>query len=361
MSFKRLDPEDFLISADSIAGGAWTGGSATLTSFNKSSAQESSDSGKYYLSVYQTTATDDTAEVQFNIAYGDSLGSGSLLYDEGILGKSPTSTVYGQFQNIVLGDENTDFSFGDLEINNFYALSLSRGRFKGNILPGSLTLTLSGSMGNTETSGISHSISLTDNSQIASTVNFNEAGRVFQLLSGSAGTITTSQITDGGGTTYTAGFTPSGSYGLFLPDVGTLLLNPAALDLIPASGGINLGTERDSNEDDDNNNKLFDAINGTNQGDFEKTFTANSQEKLTSDFVFIRARNSEFNYSSNPSFISGSTGAVLYDDFINAPQTFITTVGLYNDSNELLAVAKLSKPLKKDFTKEALIRVKLDF
>jgi hypothetical protein len=39
----------------------------------------------------------------------------------------------------------------------------------------------------------------------------------------------------------------------------------------------------------------------------------------------------------------------------------MTTVGLYNDTNELLAVAKLSKPLQKDFTKEALIRVKLDF
>ena len=47
--------------------------------------------------------------------------------------------------------------------------------------------------------------------------------------------------------------------------------------------------------------------------------------------------------------------------FINNPQTYITTVGLYNDTNQLLAVAKLSRPLPKDFTKEALIRVKLDF
>jgi hypothetical protein len=91
------------------------------------------------------------------------------------------------------------------------------------------------------------------------------------------------------------------------------------------------------------------------------SFTLNSQETITSDFIFCRARNAEFNYSENPSFISGSTGAVLYDSFVTNPQTYITTVGMYNDSNELLAVAKLSKPLKKDFTKEALIRVKLDF
>jgi hypothetical protein len=77
--------------------------------------------------------------------------------------------------------------------------------------------------------------------------------------------------------------------------------------------------------------------------------------------VFIRPRSSEFNYSENPSFISGSTGEVLYSQFINSPQVYITTIGLYNDSNELLAVAKLSRPLLKDFTKEALVRVKLDF
>jgi hypothetical protein len=90
-------------------------------------------------------------------------------------------------------------------------------------------------------------------------------------------------------------------------------------------------------------------------------FALNSQETITSDYVFVRARNSEFNYSENPSFISGSTGEVIYSSFINSPQTYITTIGMYNDSNDLLAVAKMSRPLLKDFTKEALVRVKLDF
>ena len=74
----------------------------------------------------------------------------------------------------------------------------------------------------------------------------------------------------------------------------------------------------------------------------------------------MRVRNSDFNYSTNPSMISGS-GEFVDSSLINNPQTFITTVGLYNDANELLSVAKLSKPLVKDFTKEALVRVKLDF
>jgi hypothetical protein len=112
---------------------------------------------------------------------------------------------------------------------------------------------------------------------------------------------------------------------------------------------------KSSNSDGLNNGRLYNAIN------LADSFGLNSQETITSDYVFVRARNSEFNYSENPSFISGSTGEVIYDNFINAPQVYITTVGMYNDSNDLLAVAKMSRPLLKDFTKEALVRVKLDF
>jgi hypothetical protein len=92
-----------------------------------------------------------------------------------------------------------------------------------------------------------------------------------------------------------------------------------------------------------------------------KSFLLNSQETISSDFIFVRAQNQEFNYSENPSFISGSSGEVIFQSFINNPQTYATTVGLYNDTNDLVAVAKLSRPLEKDFTKETLVRIKLDF
>jgi len=85
-----------------------------------------------------------------------------------------------------------------------------------------------------------------------------------------------------------------------------------------------------------------------------------SEETITSNFVFMRARNSEFNYSTNPSLITGS-GELRHNVMINTPQSYITAVGLYNDNNDLLAVAKLSRPLLKDFTKEALVRIKLDY
>jgi hypothetical protein len=342
MSFKRLDPEDFILSADSITAPLWTTNSPTLTTFFTSSAQETSTAGQYYLSVYQTGSALSGSEVQFDIAYGNKAGSGSLLFNSSVGGNSPTKTIYGQYRALVLGDENADFIFGNITASDFWAISISRNRYKETLFPGSLTLQLSGSLG---------SMVLTDDSQYVTLVTYKDAGRVYNLISGSAGVKT--GVT---GTVTTDGWSVnSGSYGWFLPDIGTILLNPIALSGSLAAGGIGLNVSRSNNVDGLNDARLFRAISAS------ANFRLNSQETITSDYVFIRARNAEFNYSENPTFISGSTGEVLYDDFINNPQVYFTTVGMYNDNNELLAVAKLSKPLIKDFTKEALIRVKLDF
>jgi hypothetical protein len=338
MSFKRLDPEDFLVSSDSIINTLWSTDTPTLTTFFTSSIQVGSTAGTYYYSVYQTGSTLSNAAVQFDIAYADQLGSGSVSYSNVVPGVSPTKTIYGQYRSMILEDENSSFIFGKgtniYTTDNFWVINFERARYKQSLFPGSLKLTLSGS-------GI-QTLYLTDDSVDNPVSQFLGSTRVYQLISGSNGTAGTS-ATSG----YVAG---SGSYGLVFPDLGTILLNPYAL-----SQSIEISPSRSNNSDGLNNAKLFNAINGG------ASFTANSQETLTSDYVFVRARNSEFNYSENPSFISGSTGEVIYDQFINAPQVYLTTIGMYNDSNELVAVAKMSRPLLKDFTKEALVRVKLDF
>jgi hypothetical protein len=338
MSFNRLAPEDIVVSSDSITATLWSGGAVTLTSFYTSSNQQAGSSGNFYLNVYQSDVLSADAEIQFAIAYGNSDGSGSSWYNGAVPGASPTRTTYGQYRTLVLGDENANFVFGNITSSDFWVLSVDRTRYKQSLFPGSMTLLLSGSGG---------VISLTDNSQTAASIVFNDAGRVYQLVSGSAGTIEVNAGTDANG------FSPSsGSYGYFLPDIGTILLNPLAL-----SQSINLEPNRISNSDGGNYQRLFNAISGSTS----RFFQLNSQETISSDYIFIRARNAEFNYSENPSYISGSTGEVIFNSFINNPQTFPTTIGLYNDNNELLAVAKLSRPLLKDFTKEALVRVKLDF
>ena len=346
MSFNRFDPSDFVVSSDAISATLFSDGAPTLTQYWTSSTQEAGSSGDYYLNVYQTSSALNAAAVQFAIAYGNAAGSGSLVYNTSVDGLSPTSTIFGQWQDLVIGDENTNFTFGTITSSEFYALTMERARYKESLFLGSLALTISGSGG---------SIVLTDNSNYVSSVQFTEAGRVFQLITGSQGvkaTITARNTADG----YSAN---SGSYGWLLPDIGTIILNPLALAAPAVSGGIAFaysGSATGSAAPNTSPNRsLFVAMSGSN------SFKLNSQETITSDFVFVRPRSAEFNYSENPSFISGSTGEVLYPSFINNPQTYITTVGLYNDANQLLAVAKLSRPLLKDFTKEALIRIKLDF
>lgn len=336
MSFKKLEADDFLVSSDTVSATLWTGGAPTLSTFFTSSTQEASAAGDYYLNVYQTGSTLSNAEIQFAIAYGNLYGSGSELYNDLVTGSSTTRTIYGQYRNLIYGDEYSSFTFGTVTSSDFWAISIDRTRYKEKLFLGSLNLKLSGSFG---------TLNLTDNSQVVSTITFTDAGRVFQLVSGSSGTVNTSVNSNG----YSAN---SGSYGLFLPDISTLILNPLAI-----SHSIGLVPSRSFDTEGFNNRRLYQAISASTAANFK----LNSEETISSDYVFIRAKNSEFNYTENPSYISGSTGEVLYNLFINSPQTYVTTVGLYNDNNDLVAVAKMSRPLVKDFTKEALIRIRLDF
>jgi len=336
MGFKTLETDDFVVSADSVQSTAWSTNAATLTSFFTSSVQATGTSGNYYLSIFQSSATDSSATVQFDIAYGNMLGSGSEYFNPQYKDRSPSSAIYGQYRSLILEDENTSFQYGTSTNvfipNDFWALSIDRARYKEKIYPQTFNLQLSGS------GGMLHLTSNVNDTQVQT---FLGSSRVLQVVSGSNG-----NAISGGGEV-----TNSGSYGLLFPELGTILLNPSAINET-----ISVNSNQSENLVNGTNNKtLFSSID---QG---SSFQLNSEETITSDFVFVRARNSEFNYSTNPSYISGSTGELTFNQFINNPQTYITTIGMYNDANELLAVAKLSRPLLKDFTKETLVRVKLDF
>jgi len=250
MSFKRLEPEDFLISTDAIVAPAFSNNSSTL---NPGGGGNSGVSADYFDVTIGGDGRVECSKAGYNI--GDAEGE-------------PTLVVAKALDNILEGGNG-------LPIGSGSAFAIERSRFKQSIFP----------------------------------PTFKFAGEA--PLTGSTDVVYTE-----GGRRYVG---ESGNYYLY-PDVGLFL------------------TTAESGE-----------------------ITCDSEEVITSNYIFIRARNAEFNYSTNPSFIDNTTGGVIHSDFITAPQTFITGVGLYNDNGDLLAVAKLSKPLKKDFTKEALIRVKLDF
>jgi hypothetical protein len=152
--------------------------------------------------------------------------------------------------------------------------------------------------------------------------------------------------------TYTA--SNQQGFGKFYPHLGIILLNPAAIATVVGSEVLP-NTATTPTAETYNHRRIFNAIKGG--GDFEMRRT----ENVSTQHFFVRATNREFNFSNNPTFTSGSDGTLREPSFETDPKTYITSVGLFNDANELLAVAKTSQPIAKSFDKEVLIKVKLDF
>lgn len=347
MSFTAFNPEDSVVSADAVISPMWSSDVTTLTALFTSSVQESSIPGTFYLDVYQTQSSAIDSQVQFSIAYGHISGSGSAYFNQSIVDKTPTRDIYGQFRSLIYGDENTPFTFGsnNYSSKDIIVLSVNRARFKESFNPGSMTLTLAngGSV-----------LKLTDDSTVTTTATYIGTSRVYQLLSGSFNSV------------YSTSYTVSGSYGIVVPDEGLIILNPRAL-ANPAGnlGGLGVTWNEFSSSQaasfasvsgsyNLNNRIIYNLINSGG------SFRLQNYETISSRYFFVRVKNAENNYTTNPTVIDNN-GNLLYTQLIYNPQTFITTVGLYNDTGDLLAVAKLNKPLIKDFTKELLLRVKLDF
>ena len=111
----------------------------------------------------------------------------------------------------------------------------------------------------------------------------------------------------------------------------------------------------------------FEAITGSTSDVFGNAIlnriyniSYNNTTELNSTIYFCRVGHSEFNYSSNPTYLSGSKLRVK-TRASDTPVAYFSTVGLYSADNELLAVAKLSEPLRKDPTNEVTLRVRLDY
>jgi hypothetical protein len=326
MSFVRYNTEDSVISAETVVRGLWSGDSNSLSFFNTSSVYS-----EYYLDIYNLIPSTSGSSIQFDIQYGNLNGSGSAPINPNIAGYSPSRVVYGQYRNLVYGTETTNFSFdgGVTTADNIYVINISRTRYKESLQPGSLNLTLASGSNYTR---------LTDDSNTTNLTRFVGENRVYYLISGSNG----NAYTPNAATTY---------YGMVLPDMGVIILD--------ASGSLS-GSIKAPNQATSSVYNHLNLYNSISTGSLSGSFSLQSSETVASRYFFTRVKNSDFNYTTNPSIIDDN-GNILYTTLINNPQTFITTVGMYNDSNELLAVAKLSKPLVKDFTKEALIRVKLDY
>ena len=346
MSLTRFSPGDKVINTDKSTVSTWTGNVNNLTTVFTSSEQNFNTSAPtssvhFYINVYQTASALSNAEVQYAISYGNIVGSGSIdfTHDTGSFGKNAARVIYGQYRNLVFGDENQKFTFSTHVPDDIYVINVNRSRYRQGLKPGSLNLKLSASMPG-DTVGFNHR--LTDDSVTkAGVASLTNIGRQFNIVSGTSGVMSGSTLNQLG---------RSASYGLFYPDAGIIVLNGDAF-------GQGLRPVRNAPTP---SNTDYNALKLLKSVESAAYFIVDSEEKITSQFYFVRAKNLEYNYSQNPSY-ADTHGALNFSSMINNPVTYITTVGLYNDNNDLLAVAKLSQPIVKDFTKEALIRCKLDY
>jgi hypothetical protein len=369
MIFTKFTSEDIVLGRiNQVSSGMFDSGnllvsqSLFVTSSNQANVLTGSSpfdvkNGQYYYDIYKNN------EQYFSIAYGDYYNSGSSYFDWS--GQSTakvltneTKVVYSQYKNTLLqpGDQFFSFATGSINVSvdssAIFAINFVADKFQDQIDPGQIQLNFSGAFGQ---------YSFIDDSQV-----INKQQNVYNLISGS--------IINGVPTPYTKNGTITALYegiGLFYPSNGIVVLNAIKLDKKVGITGNppEITDSRSSNEYSINKNgywrdwlnKFYVSLQRSNM-----LMAVRKSEFVPSTNYFIRVKNKEFNYSNNPTFVSDGTdgktkGTIIYPELITNPRTYLTTIGLYDDNNELLAVGKLSKPTQKSFDNELLIKVRIDF
>lgn len=374
MIFKQFDSSDIVAGrTQPVSTGLWSDGTSSWSDFYTSSRQTRQSSsqfeplnGLYYTNVYDAPTGSANSEIYFSIAYGHSAGSGSSAFDTGSSQGSllfPTKAIYNQYKNLLLspGDETFTFITSSASepvtsSNEIFAISFRSAKYKDRLDPGQFELTLSGS--GTMGGGIQSKITLIDDSRDNPDTGVQSGGKRYNII---AGTIADGAI-------------KTGNYqglGLMYPDLGIIILNPQKIaELIGTVNGKSLSLKQSDwgNQFARMNGVLFDSIF---LGARYRGMSSRVTEYVPARHFFVRVKNQEYNYSNNPTFVISNTeaislgtpqdvGKIRFTDFYTNPKIYITTVGLYNDNNDLVAVAKLSQPLLKDFTNECLVKIKID-
>jgi len=345
-------PNDTITTQITVTNGFFDGGVGTLAGSNLSTSSLSTTQKSYYYNL-QYNSKD-----HFSVTYGHILGSGSA--EESATIEGTTQAIYKQFYNFTepsaenIRDgagwsmiDGTD-SGNPVTQEGVYIIAAERLQMKDRLNPGTWTVTLSGST----TVGVGASLNLTDDSK---TVEAESApfGTRYHIVEGSAGTVSTPYTTK--------------TYGFFYPDAGLMVLSANALSSsLPGSGssfnnsggsvgeGSGLTQNLTVTDATDNAWKLTRAIQ------LGSTTLRSEEQQYVYDY-FCRAKSSEFNLSQNLTFWSGSDYKIRHSDMVTNPQVFISEVGLYDAQNSLLAVGRLSSPINKNFSSEAIVKVRLTY
>lgn len=339
----------------------WSNNVGNLITFFTSSAQTSIQK-RYYYEIYNSSSAACGSEAQFSVAYGHQQGSGSADEGGAQINDTPSRAIYSQMAQLCLEPTKRTFTIGGSTTNSIYAIVVNRARMREWLDEGNLEINLHKLSGSEWVKGGKNA-----NAYTGSNVKLGAAGKVIRLIDDS--TITPASVGfSGEAYRIVSGSLENGVHNSSNPHVYGVMyrrLGIVVLDANRLNKSASFGTVTGSEVPGDNSYKLFMAMSGAarytdNSGD-KMGFQGRSLEKVKSTHYFVRVKNGDYNFSNNPTFVTGSEGDLSQPSFINDPKTYITTVGLYNNNKELVAVAKLSKAIQKSFTKEALIKVKLDF
>lgn len=363
----------------SITKGIWSEGSGSLNYFFTCSQHATSAS--YQIQVYNKLCGTCGSEKQFSVAYGHDGGSGSQDLG-GYDWLTPTNANYSQYRLLCLDPGQRRFKIGTKELVHFYAINVNQARLGDTFDPGNIELNLahlSGSLfqagGGSRNAHTGSNVKVAGNSQILRLVDDSRLDYAIDLSSDSF-TASYSHVSES--KTFAANSTGpyyymvSGSledgvknrsnpdiYGLLYPKMGIIILDGDRLD-----GTAGFFSATGSDMAGNNAYKLFTAISGaasfTDASGDVLGFQARKIEYKFTEYYFIRVKNFDYNFTNNPTYQTGSEGQII-DDFQGNPTVYLTQVGLYNQQKELLAVGKISIPLLKNYTTEALLQVSLTY
>ena len=346
-----------------------------------------------FQSVYDYPYLSSSANHIFDIAIGYSAKS-YLSGASNVVAQKKKINLYNQMAQVLMGfdhtgavhefDEDGDLLAGGTKVNSAYFINLSRLLVKDEIKKGSFSLDLgvgSDSPNKASSNCFSKIVRLSDtNAQNDYRVNSpaGEYGILYAAVN-TVGSVNTNVLAGdpaAGATTVKAGliYYQAGivviTSSIFIRAVADSNAEPKG-GLLHASLGAPLtmsknadGLKGYNSSTPETAHHLMTGSNITASCDgirsriFNMSF--NNTTELNSTVYFCRANHNEFNYSANPTYLEASKLRVKQQS-TDTPVSFITTVGLYSADNELMAVAKLSEPLRKDPTNEMTLRVRLDY
>jgi hypothetical protein len=335
VSFKELDQSTDVSTQLSVVneiipltGTFFSGSPNTLIKNYINIVSGSAVSGGFWETVYDGAPTSVSSSALVDLTYGHSSASLVASYSETFL-NDEKQRVYKEMAQLLLGDANALFSFNSTTVHEMFFILLKRRIYKDEVKKSNVSLSW-------EMTGTNTTLSLTD-AGAASTFVVGPAGDEASLFSGS---------TEVGKVYYNAGIIAFKS-GAITPVGGT----PAGT--VPYwSGSYTLENAAISGNID----HIVDGMrNRIGQLDFQ------NQTNLHSTIYFCRALNADFNYSTNPTFIDSEGRIIPTSGSDNQTRSYITTIGLYDINDNLLAVAKTSEPVKKSPDNEVVFRVRLSY